>query len=291
MRAWIGLVLGCAVLAFAGGAHASLTLLTGPSVGTHAGNLVTNGSFETGAPAPGAGNFVYWASGTSSLPFGVPPGWSSQGTAANYAVWGSDNVTSPYATEFSDTLPDGSAGLYFGNGTGVFPSVQPTFNPNGTVTFASAPTFFPKPTYSLPVSLTQTVSTNLTPAPSYVLSFWVSGEDTGPAPPTPFNGDGIFGLRVSNVLPGNPIQYLTAPSGISPLGKSIRYEFAFSPLNSSLPVKVEFINWGHFDLSPYGGPNLTTELVLDDVIVNAVPEPGVLGLCLLIPLTRSRRRS
>ena len=35
--------------------RASMTLLAGPSTATHVGNLVTNGSFETGAPSPGAG--------------------------------------------------------------------------------------------------------------------------------------------------------------------------------------------------------------------------------------------
>lgn len=31
-----------------------------------------------------------------------------------------------------------------------------------------------------------------------------------------------------------------------------------------MSVDVNFINWGHFDLSPYGGSNFTTELVLDE---------------------------
>ena len=57
-------------------------------------------------------------------------------------------------------------------------------------------------------------------------------------------------------------------------GVSHLYEFSFTPLNPLLPVDINFINWGHFDLSAYGGSNFTTELVLDDVIINAVPEPG-----------------
>ena len=35
-----------------GTAKAAMTILTGPPVGTHVGNLVTNGSFEIGAPSP-----------------------------------------------------------------------------------------------------------------------------------------------------------------------------------------------------------------------------------------------
>jgi len=258
-----------------------MTLLAGPQVGTHAGNLVVNGSFETGAPAPGFS--VYWATGTTSTPFAVPAGWTSSGTAANYAVWGSDQVSSPYTTEGSATLPDGNAGLYFGNGTGMASSAAPTFNPDGTVSFPSPPTFFPKPTYSSPVTVSQTVPTHLTPAPSYILSFWASGEDTGFAPSTPFSGDGIFGLRVTNVLAGDPTFYLTTPSGLSALGTSVRYEFSFVPLNPLAPVDVEFINWGHFTLS--GNP-LATELVLDDVIVNAVvPEPGMIGIVGALAIT------
>ena len=132
----------------------------------------------------------------------------------------------------------------------------------------------------------------LTPAPSYILSFWTSGEDTGSAPATPFTGDGIFGLRVTNVLAGDPTIYLTTPSGLSSLGTSVRYEFSFVPLNPLSPVDVEFINWGHFSLN--GNP-LATELVLDDVIVNAVvPEPGMLGIAGVVIIsalaTRHARR-
>jgi len=50
-----------------------------------------------------------------------------------------------------------------------------------------------------------------------------------------------------------------------------------TPLNPSLPIDVEFYNWGHVDLSMFGGP-ATTELVLDDVIVNAIPEPSTWAL-------------
>jgi len=48
-----------------------------------------------------------------------------------------------------------------------------------------------------PVVLSQTVPTNSTPAPNYCFSFWTSGEDAMGAD----LADGIFGLRVTNVLP------------------------------------------------------------------------------------------
>jgi hypothetical protein len=203
---------------------------------------------------------------------------------------GSDQAIAPYTIDGSAQLPDGHAGLYFGNGTGVFTSVQPTFDPAGTVNFASAPTFTPKPTFANPVTISQSVPTQLTPAPSYILSFWVSGEDSGTAPSTPFTGDGIFGMQLTNVVAGDPVIYLTAPSGLSALGQSHRYEFEFTPLNPLAPVDVKFINWGHFSLA---ASPLATELVLDDVIVNTVvPEPGAMTVLAVAcaSLLRKRRR-
>jgi hypothetical protein len=255
------------------GAQASLAIGSGLGT-THAGNLVVNGSFETNAPPSGVANKVYWATGTSLTPFAVPPGWSSTGAASSYAAWGNDG-TLPQSIVGSDALPDGNAALYFGNGAPVLVSQPPTFNANGTVSFPSPPSFtlfFA----TAPVVLTQTINTPATPAPSYKLSFWVSGE--GAVTGQQFTERGIFGLQLTNVLPGDPIQYLAVPNGVGSFGASHLYEFTFSPQNPLLPVDVSFINWGHFDLSPYGGSNFTTELVLDDVIINVVPEPGTLML-------------
>src|SRR4029079_5023854 len=65
-----------AIIAGSRSSFASLTLGSGLGT-THAGNLVTNGSFENGAPADGTSNWTYWATGTSHTPLLVPPGRAS----------------------------------------------------------------------------------------------------------------------------------------------------------------------------------------------------------------------
>ena len=274
------------LLAAAGSACASLTLLSGPQQGNNmTGNLVTNGSFETGAPAPN-GPINFWATGTANTPFAVPGGWTSSGSTSTYASWGSTGA-GPYQTQGSANLPDGQAGLYFGN---LFTTVDqtPTWNANGTVSFPGNPTF--TPSYGQACTLSQTVPTNTNIAPAYILSFWVSGENASFASWL----DGIFGLRVTNVLPGDPIQYLTTPGGLSGLGSSVRFEYQFTPINPLLPVTIEFINWGHLqswpDASGAQVGSFTSELVLDDVIVNMIPTPGAGAIVLLAGLTAARRR-
>lgn len=276
----------------AGPSRAALTLTS--SLGTtHAGNLVSNGSFETGAPPSGIANQLFWATGTSLTPFAVPPSWTSTGGAPAYASWGNDG-TFPQSLKGSDTLPDGNAAVYFGNGAPVLVDQPPTFQANGSVTFPAPPnltTFFSP----VPVTLSQSINTPATPAPVYNFSFWASGE--GAVSGQQFAERGIFGLQVTNVLPGDPIQWLTVPNGINnTFGASHLYEYTFTPLNPLLPVNIKFINWGHFDLSPWGGANFTTELVLDDVIINAVPEPTSLALLAVsaivgVPVLWRRRAS
>lgn len=263
---------------------ASLSILSGPQQGTHVGNLVTNGSFETGAPV--SNTTVAWATGTSLTPFAVPPGWTSSGSSNAYAYWGGTGG-GPYQVALSDNLPDGQNGLYFGNN---FTDIDktPTWNANGTVSFSGTPTF--SPVFGSPVTLSQTIATNVSPAAAYILSFWVSGENAAFAS----WADGIFGLRITNVLAGDPIQYLTCPGGQSSLGASHRFEFQFTPLNPLVPVTIEFINWGHLKQWPdvNGLPTgaFTSELVLDDVIINAIPAPGtVVTLIAAWPLLRRRR--
>jgi len=255
---------------------ASLTLV---GAGNYAGvNLVNNGSFEIGHPGPGNANYQMWAVGSAGTPFLSIPGWNGTGQPSTYAVWGSDQTSGPFHTEASDVLPDGQIGVYFGNG-GFLPGQQntvnlaPTFNPDFTVSFSGSPTF--NVFYGGPAVLAQTIPTQLNPAPLYGLSFWASGEGAQ------FNTSdirGIFALRVSNTLPGDPLLYLWVPPGGGPIGASHVYQFEFTPLNPLQPVTVEFINYGHLDLSAYGGAFFTTELVLDDVRVVGLPEPSPFAL-------------
>ena len=252
--------------------------------------LPTAASKPPGLPTEQQTNFI----GPRVLltPFAVPPGWTSSGSPTSYALWGND-ATLPQSIQGSDGLPDGDAALYFGNGAPVFVSQPPTFHVNGTVSFPAAPSFTNFYSTS-PVILNQSINTPAFPAPSYKFSFWVSGE--GAVNGQQFTERGIFGLQVTNVLAGNPIQWLTVPNGIgNGFGVSHLYEYSFTPLNPLLPVDINFINWGHFDLSAYGGSNFTTELVLDDVIINAVPEPGsvallaIAGVCALFAVRQRHR--
>lgn len=285
---------GVAAMVVAGGAGhaaASLTLLPpGPSIATHAGNLVTNGSFEyrnaLGMPGPGAtGSEVLWATGSIHTPFAVPYGWTSSGGPETYAAWGG-NLGLPVTHRGSAPLPDGVNALYFGNGQGAMVDLPPTFNSNGEVTFPGTPTVTPPGgIFPVPCTLSQTVMTNLTPASSYVLSLWVSGENAYPGGVGPVN-DGIFGLRLTNTQAGDPTRFFVVPGGFGPFGSQVRLEFSFVPLNPSLPVTLEVINWGHFIVAGHG----TTELVLDDVIINAVPAPGAGALIALAGAFAARRR-
>lgn len=251
-------------------AHASLTIASGLGT-THAGNLVNNGSFEIAAPPDGAADNLYWATGTSALPFAQPPAWTTSGPAANLGRWGNDSGA-PYRLASSDVLPDGRAAIFFNNGTG-FVNQAPTLNPNGEITFASPPTF--NSTNGAAAIIGQTIPTHLFPQSSYNLSFWVSGEENATIQGN--TGLSIMGFRLTNVLPGNPIQYITVPNGFF-LGQSHLYEYTFTPLNPLLPVNLSFMSWGHMDLTPWGGTPFGTEAILDDVIVNAVPEPSALTL-------------
>lgn len=266
------------------GAEASLTFIPGGPPLNPGANLVTNGSFEVGAPALGVQ--VPWAS-PSTPGYAVPSGWLSSGVdGSTYATWGSNGVVGQ-GIRGSAPFPDGISGMYFGNlFTDV--SVAPTFQPSGRVTFPSAPVF--TPSFGAPCELTQTINTHLSPAASYRLSFWVSGEDAA----VPGNAwtPGIMGLRLTNVVPGNPLEYLSIPAASGGPNSRV-YQYAFVPINPSLPVTVTFINWGHVTSIGGVGSGFTSELVLDDVIVNAVPAPGaavVLAVGALGMTGRRRRR-
>src|SRR5687768_9329794 len=133
-------ILLLAVVSTAGAAQAAMTLLPTSSC-SHTGNLVANGSYETGSPGTGPSNQRYWATGTSLTPFGLPPGWSSSGAPGTYASWGSDG--GPPRLRGSDLLPDGQVAMYFGNGAGATTNMPPNFHSDGRVTFAGTPTMTP----------------------------------------------------------------------------------------------------------------------------------------------------
>lgn len=260
-----------AVASFTGSASASLTFL-GPSPALNRSlNLVANGSFETGAPPPGVR--VPWAS-PSSAGYSVPPSWSSSGVdGQTYASWGNDGVPGQGIVG-SAPFPHGTNGLYFGNNT-TSVNMPPTFHPDGQVTFPGSPTF--NPTFGAPAELWQSVNTHLSPATSYRLSFWASGENAALS-----SGwvDGVMGLQITNVEVGDPIQYLVAPA----VGSRV-YDYEFVPLNPLAPVEIRFLNWGHLQAGGFA-----SELVLDDVIINTVPAPGAGALVGLCGLAVARRR-
>lgn len=246
-----------------------LSLTTGYTPNRTA-NLLSNGSFELGAPP--ALNYYFWVTGStlgSSSLGKVPAGWISGGGTSAYGQW----TDTAWAVK-SAALPDGIAGLYFGNQSVLGVSAIPTFNSDGTVGFSSAPFFTLDSVYSPAVQLSQTIS-GLDPAATYLLSFWTSGEQATTTA-TIIKEDGIFGLD----LTGFQTVYLAAPSGQSALGSSHYYQFIFQPVSST--TTITFTNWGHFrlaDIGLAGKPGeLTTELVLDDVVLNQIPEPGTLAL-------------
>lgn len=256
-RSFVLVVVAVMCVVVCGVAEGALTLV-GPLGLTHSGNLILNGSFED--HPNGGTSFYYWATGTTSTPFAQPASWVTGGAGLNYAEWGN---TATLGTA-SAPLPDGTSGLYFGNGLMAAISQTPTFNPDGSVVFSSPPTIVPK--YSPPVTLSQTLI-GLNTSATYGLSFWVSGEDAATAA---FANDGFFGLDVT----GYNTVYLAAPSGLSGLGQSHVYNFTFQPLNPN--TTITFTNWGHPNAGMPGWtlPGIATELVLDDVIVNLIPEPA-----------------
>ncbi|MBS1713227.1 MAG: PEP-CTERM sorting domain-containing protein [Armatimonadetes bacterium] len=241
-------------------------------LGNRPSNLLTNGSFE--ADAGSATNLSYWATGTTLTPSMSLTGWTASGGPQNYAQWGNNG---PQLVG-SDTIPHGENAVYFGAGIMMPLAMDPTFAPDGSVSFSGNPNIQPKPGFG-PVTLSQTVS-GLNTSQQYLLDFWASGENAG------FSswGDGFFGLDIT----GEAQLLLAAPGGLSGLGASQRYYIVFQPTASS--VTLTWTNWGHY-IDSFG--LFHSELVMDDAILNPVPEPGtflVLGLSLASLAVRRRRR-
>ena len=227
-------------------------------VGNRSANLIQNGSFE--ADAGFAANNSYWATGTGLTPTMSLTSWTASGQSGSYAIWGNDGLG---GIKGSASIPHGSNALYFGAGIMAVVAPFPTESADGHISFSSIPALLSKPTDG-PVTLSQTVS-GLNTSSTYLLDFWTSGEDIGSFQ---FPVDGFFGVQ----LTGEPLLYLAAPSGNGPIGLSQRYQIYFTP--SSTSVTFTWINWGHYN-SPSG---LSDELVLDDVILNEVPEPKAISI-------------
>ncbi len=264
-----------AALLVSGTAQAGIVSISTGSTATgdRTTNLVTNGSFETGSTG-GSQNWTGPGPHSGGSPGGpgvTIPGWTASYDTGAYGWWGPLNFgAAPCA--------DGTNCLYFGNWF-TTPSSAPTFNADGTVSFATAPTFTnSSSTNAAPVVLSQTL-TGLTVGDTYLLDFWTTGEDNIGG----FNNPGIFGLDI-----GSDSVFLTVPSlnSLFPSG-TLRYFVTFTADSSS--VALSFTNWGHVSGD-------ATELMLDDVIVNGrsepIPEPAsfaLLGLGMLA-LAGSRRR-
>lgn len=240
-------------------------------VASHTGNLVVNGSFE--ADSGFVANGSPWATGTTLPNPMTLTGWSASGMQNSYAYWGHTPVGQ---VNFSDNLPDGQEGLYFGAYIIQSMASMPSFQANGVVTFSGAPNIVADPLFG-PVTLSQTL-TGLNTSATYLLDFWASGEDASTATWL----DGFFGVD----LTGENTLYFAAPGGQSGLGASQRYYVYFQPTSST--VTLTFTNWGHF----YDQNGIFhSELCLDDVVVNQiVPEPASLAALSLGVLALHRRR-
>ena len=275
----------------------ALTIATGDAVlGNRGSNLIANGSFENGYPAavtPSGALGVYFAppaSGTWTPQVGYPPfvattpasatptSWNAAGSPWNYAIWGNTDDNGIVAGGIaSAAIPDGTKALYFGNDSGWVSTGTPTYNANGTVAFSGGVPVNTNPSHAnsaAAVVLSQTANTTV--GQMYRLDFWASAEDAATNGVNQNYGrNGIFALQV-----GGATVYLTAPGGsVDPFGfgQSQRYYVDFTAVSAT--TQISFTNWGHF--IRFNGVNeakATTELVLDDVILNAIPEPGSLAL-------------
>lgn len=213
-----------------------------------AANLIANGGFESGAAGNQmwTGNGPYTGANTGGPGVSIPS-WSASYPSGAYGWWGPLPMAAAPCAE-------GANCVYFGNWI-TAASQTPSFAANGIVTFPGPVAFTNTvPTNQGQVTLSQTVG--LTPGATYLLDFWVTGE--GP----PSLPSGVFGLGI-----GTQSVFLEVTTGTR------RYYVTFTADAAATPIA--FTNWGHIQT----GTGVTTELVLDDVILNRVPAPGGLTLC------------
>lgn len=275
---------------------------------TGVAQIITNGNFEYPTQA-----MVYWGGSSNNnnttpgsplgstnacgsnrygLPVGTVSSWNiSGGGASSYPRV--DTNANNYSFAAANT-GNGGHNLYFGNaGTYEFANTNNlTYNSTTGLVALNGNSFAQKAMFSgsgygtTPVTLSQTIT--VVPGSQYLLDFWVSGEDANCGSPSP---PGIFQFEI-----GNQIMYGITGSNQSVYhGNSERYYVYFRSTSSS--VTVAFKNWGHLWLnqsstdllnvfptyaytgcvngSPFSWcPYTTSELVLDDVIVNtSIPLP------------------
>ena len=288
----------------AANANAATQITSGDALlGDRGSNLLSNGSFEAAGPVGATPNTLsFWAAGTNNAPFVSVSGWGTAGAAATYSYYGGAGN--------GKNVADGSNSLYFGNFYAAQINETPVFNADGTVTFSGSPTITSRnagPGWGLAPGnygtsvLGQNIS-GLTIGQTYLLDFWASGEDAGPSGGT-FPHDGFFQFQIAGTDSGGlETYYLAAPSGNSGLGISQRYYVEF--VAGATDVGISFTNFGHMGnqnesnpaFVPTAGWTLptTSELVLDDVILNhipTIPEPSsILGLISSLCFLTMRRR-
>ena len=267
-------------------------------------NIVFNGSFEEphldggndfNGFLPGIDGDAYYSLSpiTVTTPIAQPDGWTlSGGGTETYGRWGNNinsitnfGVTLPVAGQaWSSTEIHGERSIYLGNETPLEISEEPTFMPNGEVVFTSPPVITLKPEYGPdPFAISQNV-TGLVPGGVYRMSFWVSGEWSHEGFATSdfggTAGDGIAGVQVE----GYDLLYLAIPAGYSNeppgaphvFGTDESHTYTLEFVATDTEMEISFLNWGHFDsLSDTIGweRGQTTELIMDDVIINAVELP------------------
>ncbi|MDD5262741.1 MAG: hypothetical protein PHD76_12925 [Methylacidiphilales bacterium] len=205
-------------------------------LGNHGSNLITNGSFETGASTTTdsfSGGIIRdnWtqSSGLTGFNQHVPTGWSNAGSsgANNYATWtntaggalgsvGQSYYPGTGANAGSDPIssaavPDGSKALYFGNlyiasvsaGIHINSDVNGVLSMTagtGTLSHTLTSADFHPSTANGTSRISQAVT--LIAGHKYLLDFWAGGEDSnivaGTTTDPQYNSDGIFMASITS---------------------------------------------------------------------------------------------